>query len=110
MRDALSLGATPYGETCAAVGQEDYRKRARVECRAYIGQLTRMFGEPPDGCRLIIRSCPHDFGSYLDVEAVFDSDNEPAVRFAYRLEDGVPELWDAEAREELGMEVSDANG
>jgi hypothetical protein len=107
MRDALSLGATPYGEACASVGDEDYRTRARAECRAYIGQLTRMFGEPPDGCRLIIRSCPHDFGSYLDVEAVFDPDNEPAVRFAYRLEDGVPELWDAEAREELGMEVSD---
>jgi uncharacterized protein YbaR (Trm112 family) len=38
---------------------------------------------------------------------VFDSDNEPAVRFAYRMEDGFPELWDAEAREELGLEVSD---
>jgi len=107
MRDAVSLGATPYGEACASVGDEDYMKRARAECRAYIGQLTRMFGELPDGCRLIIRSCPHDFGSYLDVEAVFDSDNEPAVRFAYRMEDGLPELWDSEAREELGLEVSD---
>jgi len=65
-----------------------------------------MFGDPPDGVSLVIRSNPHDFGTYLTVEAVFDPANEQARAYAYRCEGNSPELWDAEAREELGLEVS----
>jgi hypothetical protein len=108
MRDHLEIGGTPYGEDCAQVGREGYLKRNRAECRAYIGQLTRMFGPAPDGCSLVIRSNPHDFGTYLTVEAVFDPTNEAARAYAYRCEGESPELWDAEAREELKLEVSDA--
>jgi hypothetical protein len=103
MRDSLHLGCTPYGEDCAQVGQEGFLKRARDEARAYIGQLQRMFGEPPDGCSLVIRLCPHDFGSYPDVVALFDPANRAAVDYAYQCENKGPELWDAEARQELGL-------
>ena len=105
MPDSYSLGSTPYEEDCASVGQDDYRKRARAECRALINQLTRMFGEPPDGCRFVVRSCPHDFGSYLDVEVVFDGNDKAAAEYAIRCENNGPRNWDAEARAELGLEV-----
>jgi len=108
MRDHLDIGGTPYGEDCAQVGREGYLKRNRAECRAYIHQLVRMFGDPPDGCTLVIRSNPHDFGTYLSVEAVFDPADAQARAYAYRVEGNSPELWDAEAREELGLEVNDA--
>jgi hypothetical protein len=106
MRDFMYLGSAPYGEDCASVGQDDYHKRARAECRAYIGQLKRMFGDPPDGCSLVIRSNPHDFGSYLSVDAVFS--DEAGAAYALKCENDQPELWDADARAELGLEVSDA--
>lgn len=105
MRDSMYLGATPYGEDCAQVGREGYMRQARKECRAYIGQLIRMFGEPPDGCRFVVRSCPHDFGSYLDVEVVFDGNDKAAAEYAIRCENNGPRNWDAEARAELGLEV-----
>jgi hypothetical protein len=66
-----------------------------------------MFGDPPDGCSLVIRSNPHDFGSYLSVDAVFS--DEAGAAYALKCENDQPELWDADARAELGLEVSDAN-
>ena len=104
MRDSMYLGATPYEEDCAQVGSDDYMRRARQECRAYIKQLIRMFGDPPESCRLVIKSSPHDFGSYLAVEAVFD---EAGQEYALRCENQQPRNWDDQARAELGLEVSD---
>ena len=104
MKERLDIGSAPYGEDCAQVGSDDYHARAKRECRAYIAQLIRMLGEPPDGCSLVVRSQPHDFGSYLSVEAVFRDDNEHAAEYAYRCEGEGPELWDDEARRELSLQ------
>ncbi len=101
MRETIEIGATPHGEDCAQVGAPDYAERARRECRAYINQLKRMFGEPPEGCSLRVKSFSHDFGSYHEVVAVFDDENEEAAEYAYRLESDGPEYWDAEAQAEL---------
>lgn len=105
MRDSMYLGSTPYEEDCAQVGSDGYMRRARQECRAYIKQLIRTFGEPPAGCSLVIKSSPHDFGSYLAVEAVFD---EAGQEYALRCDNQQPRNWDDQARAELGLEVSDA--
>jgi len=104
MRDVMYLGSAPCGEDCASVGREGYMRQARAECRAYVGQLKRLFGAPPEGCDLVIRSNPHDFGSYLSVEAHFG--DEAGQEYALKCENNQPELWDAEARAELGLEVS----
>jgi hypothetical protein len=101
MYDSLSLGPTPYAESCAQVGADDYSARARKECKAFINQLRRLFGPEPEGARLAISSNPHDFGSYLDVVCKFNDLNEKATEYAYKLEANTPEEWDAEAREEL---------
>ena len=74
MQDCLDLGSSPSHEDCAQVGSEGYAQRAPRECRAYIGQLRRLFGEEPDGARLSIKSNPHDFGTYFSAVCYFDGD------------------------------------
>lgn len=105
MRDYLSIGPTPTGEDCAQVGSENYLERARRECKVFIAQLKRVFGEPPFGAHLSITSNPHDFGSYLDVAVVYHDDVEEAVKYAFKVEAETPEYWDEEAKKELDKPV-----
>ena len=44
-RDSFSVNSTPYEEKCAQVGEDNYRRKAMVECVAYINQLHRLFPE-----------------------------------------------------------------
>jgi hypothetical protein len=102
MRDYLDLDPVPVDEPCASVGQPDYWPRARLECRAFINQLERAF---PDavaaGVYFKIKSNPHDFGSYLSVQVVYDDDDEAQTEWAYMIEDELPIAWDEDARNEL---------
>jgi hypothetical protein len=102
MRDYLDLDTVPCDEPCASVGQPDYSTRARLEARAYVAQLQRAF---PDavaaGLYFRIKSNPHDFGSYLSVQVVFDDDDEAQTEWAYMIEDELPIAWDDDARNEL---------
>ena len=101
MRDHLDIGSSPGDESTASVGSENYYPRARRECRAYINLLRRVFGPEPEGASLAVKSNPHDFGNYLSVVCYFDSNNEAAITYAYKLESEGPENWDEEARQEL---------
>ena len=102
MRDYLTIGATPHGEDCAQVGSKDYdyTTRARLECKAFAQQIAKYYPEPADSdCYLKIKSFPHDFGTYHEVVAVFDTHDEAAVEWALSIEGdekGVLEFWDAE--------------
>src|SRR2546429_4004133 len=104
MQEYIDLGATtPPMEDCAQVGSReyDYYDRARKEARAYINQLRRVFGEEPDGARFSIKSHPHDFGNYLTVVVHFESNNAAAHEYAIRCDDGTPQEWDEQAKQEL---------
>lgn len=102
MKDFFDLDTVPCGEPCAAVGQPDYSTRARLEARAFIAQLERAF---PDavaaGVYFRIKSNPHDFGSYLSVQVVFNDDDEAQTEWAYTIEGELPMFWDDDARNEL---------
>lgn len=100
MMDELYIGCTPADEECAQVGSSDYTERARKECRAYINQLIREFGEPPEGCRLAIKSNSHDFGTYYSVVCKYN-DSEAAATYAFKCEGEGSGTWDDEARKEL---------
>lgn len=104
MLESLSLSPTPVGEECAQLGAPDYHSRARKECRAFINQLIREFGEPPASAGFRISQNPHDFGTYLDVEIRFRDEDEEAVEYAYNLESNLPEHWDEEALKEIAAE------
>lgn len=92
---------TPHEEPCAQVGSHNYSSDSRIEARAFINQLIRENGTPPDGVRFKITSNPHDFGSYLDVAIQFDDSNEECAKYAYNIEANTPYVWDAEAKKEL---------
>ena len=76
MYDTMQIGSTPYNMDCAQVGSENYDTKSQIECNAFLHQIKRVCGEPPQGARLVVKSFPHDFGSYREVCVVYDAENE----------------------------------
>ena len=105
MMDYLTLGPTPCEESCAQVGQDDYDRMSRIECRVYLDQLRRTFPEPENGY-FRIKSFSHDFGSYREVCAVYDEDDQEATEWAFNVENNSPSEWDDGARALLLSELS----
>ena len=93
MVDSLSIGPVPSEEECAQVGEDNYMERAQSECARFIALIRKAMGPEPEGARLKIQHCPHDFGTYLDVVCAFDTDNPAAVEYAYRCESDAPTTW-----------------
>jgi hypothetical protein len=104
MSDFIDVGSAPTGETCAQIGSDDYHDRAHRECRAYIAQLRRQFGDEPVGAYLRIKSNPHDFGSYLSVVCHYDECFLDSIEYAFRCESESSEEWDELASQELAGE------
>jgi len=102
-RDYYALGGTPAGEPCAQVGKDEYYERMRKETKAYIGQLQRMFPDGPDGAFFKRKTFPHDFGDYHEVCLIFDSDDESHCEYMHKIDTELPEYWDKEAKQELGI-------
>lgn len=103
MTDTLELGPTPTDEACEQLGPSYDAHQAMRECRAFVAQLRRAFGPEPFGARLAITSNAHDFGVYREVAVKYDDESELASAYAYQLEAGTPERWDADAKAELGI-------
>ena len=97
MRDEVYIGSSPPEEGCAQVGSDNYMATAREECRRYVALLRRYFGEEPPEAQLVIRSNPHDFGSYLSVNCIYDCTTGPeSYAYALACEDYGPETWECE--------------
>ena len=94
MRDYVSLGSTPCGEDGVHLGDGDYHRLIYPECRRYIAQLRKQFGNEPDGAELKVKAFSHDFGTYHEVVCYYEEENEVAVDYAYRIEGDIPELWE----------------
>jgi len=102
MKDYIELCSVPVEEPCAMIGADDYPKRARLECRAFIDQLERTFpGAIAAGVYFRTRSNPHDFGTYYEVAVYFDDDDEEQAEWAYCIEENLPTHWDDDARNYL---------
>ena len=85
MRDFLYIGSTPSDETCFPAGHA----QARAEVCLYRKQLEHEF---PDG-QFRIKSCPHDFGTYYEVVAYFDDEDDKQTTAAYNAECASSPLW-----------------
>ncbi len=105
MRDYINIGPSPCDEDCAQVGKEDYVERSKKECRAFLNQLKRVFGEPPEGAVLSIKQFDHDFGTYREVVCYFDDAYPESVEYAFKLEGDTPATWDEQARKELAQDA-----
>ena len=99
MKDWIEFDTVPYNVECEPAGGDGLKSRR--EAKAMINQLRRLFGDEPLGARLCIKSCPHDFGEYLEIRCVFNDEVDDAVHYAYCIDDAFPAEWDAEAKAEL---------
>ncbi len=94
--DYIHIGSVPVEEDCAQVGSHDYATKGRAECKRFMAQIQRHYPEPDNGY-LKIKSNPHDFGTYYEVVAVFDENDEEATKWAFAVEGDekdVLRVWD----------------
>ncbi len=63
--------------------------------------LIRKFPEHAQHVDFIVKSNPHDFGTYYTLCIVFDTDNLTSAEAAFKLEDLIPDEWDEMALELL---------
>jgi hypothetical protein len=97
MREYMELGSAPCDEECAQVGSADYHERMRVEAKAYIGQLKRMFPSwEAAGCRFYNKGFPHDFGTYHEICISWET--REGMEFAMNVEKHLPAKWDTIAQ------------
>jgi hypothetical protein len=100
--DYIELGPVPAGESCAQVGADNYLANSLRECEVFKRLLARLF-PIPEGLPVayVVRSHPHDFGTYREVSVRFQGDHQAAIDFACKVEANSPENWDAIASYEL---------
>lgn len=111
MRDYVYIGSTPADEPCQQFGTPSYDSAlARKECRVYIHQLRRMFGNEPEGAELRVKMESYDGGSYPEVVCYYDDNNTAAAEYAYRCEGDSPTNWDLPAIVELQPAASITSG
>ena len=101
MRDYVYIGPAPADEDCAQLGSENYGPRARKECRVFIEQLRRHFGNEPPLARLHTQGNDHDFGTYYEVVCDYDDEDQKSIDYAFAIEGSPPERWYHEATETL---------
>ena len=109
MFDYINIGITPADEDCTQVvkNQEcNYLPKQKQECRMYVAQLKRQFGEPPVDARFEIKTFEHDFGPYCEVVCWYrqpEDDEETTDSFEYALqcESQAWQQWDEVAQGEL---------
>jgi hypothetical protein len=49
--DIIWIGPAPANEDCAQVGDLDYARNAKAECRAFIEAIRKVCGRDPQGLR-----------------------------------------------------------
>lgn len=98
MRDYLDIGeTTPWGENCVQVDpNKDYMPAMRAEANRFKDMLNKRFAKLIEATGIYFRIArnPHDFGSYLSLQVVYDDDNEKQTDAAYFIESNCPETWD----------------
>lgn len=91
----IFLGPCPAEENAAQVGDPDYARDAKRQCRAYIQAIHEVCGREPEGARLVVMPQPHDYGTYYEVCVRFDPENEAAARYATHCDERCPTTWEA---------------
>lgn len=100
--EIMTIGSVPTEENAAQVGRSDYDERSRRECCVFKRMLERLYPLPVDiPATLVVKSFPHEFGSYREVCVRFDAEDAAATDYAFTLEGDTPTQWDAIAHYEL---------
>mgnify|MGYP000175548546 CR=1 FL=1 len=106
MKETLELTSVPVDADCQQVGTKHYDSaKARKECAIFMRQLERQ-SPAPGNAYLRIKGNSHDFGTYYEVAAVFNPEDEAENDWAYNLENNLPLKWDEQAWAELRQETT----
>jgi hypothetical protein len=101
MREELDFGPVPGDEVCEQLGPNYNESRARAESKAFIELIRRVIGIEPEGAELRVKRNTHDFGTYLSVVCRYDSNNEVALNYAFKVDNKCPLSWDDKTIVEL---------
>jgi len=94
MRDHIYIGSAPSDELCAQLGFPDFERLQSIELTQFLRMLRERFPLPD----FRVKRESHDFGSYREVVAYFDDEDEDQAAQAYEAECYF-DKWDDQARE-----------
>jgi len=93
MQDYIEISTTPDLEDCVQVkSNSDYLPAMREEAYRYLAMLKKRF--PFAGEVFRIKTCPHDFGSYLQIKILYEQGTK-SESLAYFIENNLPSHWDS---------------
>jgi len=104
VKDFVIIGSCPYGEDCAQVGQLNYSEVTKVEIAEFKRMVIEKFPQLNRAdckVKLTVKANGHDFGTYHELAAIFDDDDEDASDLAYDVESHGIEEWDEMAKDVL---------
>jgi hypothetical protein len=97
--ETIWIGPAPALESYAHLGEPDYARDAKAECRAFIDAIRKVCGREPEGARLAILPQEVDASTYYEVAVIYDGDNEWAAQYAAKVDSQAPTTW-----QQAGME------
>jgi hypothetical protein len=100
--ESLNIGPCPADETPAQLGSEHYRTLCKLELSLFKQQLLEeiLLKWPEEGSlvRFKTTSNPHDFGTYHEIDVVYDSTDSISVEQAFYCEGYASTSWTDERR------------
>jgi hypothetical protein len=103
--ESLNIGPCPADEIAADLRSPHYRQLAQLEIRLFKQQLTEELATqwPDFGCLVQFKttSNPHDFGTYHEVDVVYDPENRIAASQAFYCEGEASTVWTPERRQTI---------
>ena len=90
MREYIELGPVPCEESCAQTLDDDFTIKNKAECNRFKALLQERYPE----ANFVIKSFPHDFGTYREVCVTYDEDDEKEVEMVFDIEASCPTTWD----------------
>jgi hypothetical protein len=94
------VGNAPLKETIPAT-PTDQDSPAREIAEVFARQLTRHFGPPPAGVRIVVERIGDRASTLYWVTCYYDPTDDPGFEYAWRWSKSAPEQWDEVARQEL---------
>ena len=94
--ECIGLGSTPACEECIQVSLDsDYMPAMSKECWRYVEMLQNRFPQYEKfDCHFRAKTGRHDFGEYKEVVIAYDDQNERSSKFAFYVEEMLPERWE----------------
>jgi hypothetical protein len=100
------LGPTPCYEECSDIGQDDFKRLNRLECRTFLAQLSRLFPIPAElegKVQYGIQVETHDYGQYREVVLRGLGHIAQVATFTAHVESHAPMNWDHTAKVDLAL-------